>query len=80
MANVEKEDRLLRDDMSCMKCDRKFPLMRAAIRLRSSAVSSPLLKGNDIFLILIDLKAVELILSRFLRSTGGIFCLSLLLK
>lgn len=29
-----------------MKCDRKFPLVQAAIKLRSSAVSSPLLKGK----------------------------------
>lgn len=48
VANPKKEDRLLRDDMSCMKCDRKFPLIRAAIRLRSSTVSSPLLKGNAV--------------------------------
>lgn len=45
-ANPEKEEISPKDDMSCMKCDRKFPLVQAAIKLRSSAVSSPLLKGQ----------------------------------
>ena len=42
---TEKENSKVMDDMSCMKCDRKFSSMRAAVRLRT-AISSPLLKGH----------------------------------
>lgn len=37
---------LANDQMSCMKCDRKFPSIRAAVKLRK-IVSSPLLKGKS---------------------------------
>lgn len=43
--NVINDVTQSRVDMSCMKCDQKFPSVQAAVRLRT-VVSSPLLKGQ----------------------------------
>lgn len=41
----ESDDRRMINDMCCMKCDGKFPALRAAVRLRT-VITSPLLKGD----------------------------------